>query len=54
MGSGHLRASARRLREAGASVNLGLCAGRTVQEPPDDPLAIITETFEDLIPPRRR
>jgi hypothetical protein len=43
-----------RLRGAGASVELGVCAGRTVQERPDNPLAIITETFEGLVLPRRR
>ncbi|HYI01549.1 hypothetical protein [Hyalangium sp.] len=51
-GGGHLRASARRIEKADGSVAFGVCAGRTAQESPDDPLAIITEPLRDLIVPK--
>jgi hypothetical protein len=50
----HMRASTLCLEEAGASVAWGVCAGRSAQVSPERPLAIITETVEDLAVPKRR
>lgn len=45
---GHLRACKRRLDEAGAKVYRAICAGRTVQTPPENAFGVFTEEFDDL------
>jgi orotate phosphoribosyltransferase len=47
---GHLRACAAKLREVGADVVLGVCAGRADRIPAADPFAVRCETLEDFIP----
>jgi hypothetical protein len=47
---GHLKACAAFLRAKGASVELGVCAGRTVYAPPANPFAVVEEDLEDFEP----
>lgn len=48
---GHMRAAATRLnRQAGVNVDLAVCAGRTHQDPPNNPFSIPPETVPDFTP----
>lgn len=49
-GGGHMQACTAFLEEKGATVILGVCAGRTVHEQPRDPFRIIVEELDDFNP----
>jgi orotate phosphoribosyltransferase len=48
-GGGHLQASKRRLEEAGATVDLAVCAGKTSQVKPPAAFAFNAEQIPDLV-----